>query len=221
MPELPWSVKVLPLPFKLYAGTYCLLSLAAMLAFAFKHSQVELAGRAYWRFLLVPWKCVTFLLLSLSITLPAPYLDIDSWDMPVAAGQSLAAFLVAPWAVGVFYRSFKIRLRPLPLILAFWLPLLADTRIPVPIAGLVTDALVWVVIPVATGILLRSRWSAVPKFWDRTAIGFASLSIVFIILVVVAANRDKLAALGPSLALGMLALNLAGYAFAFGAGTLL
>jgi BASS family bile acid:Na+ symporter len=35
------------------------------------------------------------------------------------------------------------------------------------------------------------------------------------VLVVVAANRDHLAALGPSLATGMLALNLAGYALAF------
>jgi len=53
---------------------------------------------------------------------------------------------------------------------------------------------------------------------DRLPLETSSL-IVLIILVVVAANHEHLAQLGPALALGMLALNLGAYAIAFSAAT--
>jgi BASS family bile acid:Na+ symporter len=102
-----------------------------------------------------------------------------------------------------------------PLILAVWLPLLADTRMDVPVASMVWNATWMVVLPVATGIALRAARREMPKRWDAAATSLASLSIVLIILVVVAANRARLAALGPELALGMVALNLGAYALAF------
>jgi len=108
-----------------------------------------------------------------------------------------------------------------PLVLAVWLPLLADTRLAVPVASMVWNALWMVVFPVVAGISLRMLRPSLPGPWDRVATGIASLSIVFIILVVVAANRNRLAGLGPGLASGMLLLNLLGYALAFGVGTLL
>ncbi len=106
-----------------------------------------------------------------------------------------------------------------PLLLALWLPLLADTRIEIPVGALVWNAIWMVVLPVSVGIALRALRPALPSGWDRLATGLASLSIVLIILIVVAANRDSLAALGPELGLAMLGLNLAGYALAFGAAT--
>ena len=106
-----------------------------------------------------------------------------------------------------------------PLLLALWLPLLADTRIEIPVGALVWNAIWMVVLPVSVGIALRALRLALPSDWDRLATGLASLSIVLIILIVVAANRDSLAALGPELGLAMLGLNLAGYALAFGAAT--
>ncbi len=106
-----------------------------------------------------------------------------------------------------------------PLLLALWLPLLADTRIEIPVGALVWNAIWMVVLPVSVGIALRALRLALPSGWDRLATGLASLSIVLIILIVVAANRDSLAVLGPELGLAMLGLNLAGYALAFGAAT--
>jgi BASS family bile acid:Na+ symporter len=102
-----------------------------------------------------------------------------------------------------------------PLVIAFWLPLLADTRIPVPVAAMAWNATWMVVLPVATGIALRAWGRERSRRWDRAATLTASVAIVLILLVVVAANRDRLAALGPRLALGMLALNLAAYGLAF------
>jgi BASS family bile acid:Na+ symporter len=58
-----------------------------------------------------------------------------------------------------------------------------------------------------------------PRGWDSVATAIASAAIVLIILVVVAANRERLAQLGPLLALAMLALNLGAYGLAFAAAT--
>jgi len=106
-----------------------------------------------------------------------------------------------------------------PLLLALWLPLLTDTRIAVPVGSLVWNATWMVVLPVSIGIVVRSLRPALLPGWDRIATSLASLSIVLIILVVVAANHVRLATLGPDIALAMLALNLAGYALAFGVAT--
>ena len=106
-----------------------------------------------------------------------------------------------------------------PLVIALWLPLLADTRVNLPVASMVWNTIWMVVLPVLTGIGLRSLGSRLPRAWDSLATGLASLAIVLIILVVVATNRERLVQLGPALALGMLALNLGAYALAFGAAT--
>jgi BASS family bile acid:Na+ symporter len=102
-----------------------------------------------------------------------------------------------------------------PLVIAVWLPLLADTRIPVPVGAMAWNATWMVVLPVATGIALRAWRRDLSRRWDRAATLIASIAIVLILLVVVAANRDRLATLGPRLALGMLALNLGAYGLAF------
>jgi BASS family bile acid:Na+ symporter len=102
-----------------------------------------------------------------------------------------------------------------PVVLALWLPVLAGTRMNLPVGPLVWNATWMVVLPVAAGIALRLVRRRMPRRWDRAATVLAATAIVLIVLVVVAANRDHIAALGLPLATGMLALNLAGYALAF------
>ena len=106
-----------------------------------------------------------------------------------------------------------------PLVIAFWLPLLADTRIHVPVGAMAWNATWMVVLPVALGMTLRGWRKDLSHGWDRWAKLIASAAIVLILLVVVAANRDRLAGLGAPLALAMLGLNLAAYGLAFAAGT--
>jgi BASS family bile acid:Na+ symporter len=106
-----------------------------------------------------------------------------------------------------------------PLVIATWLPLLADTRMNVPVAAMAWNATWMVVLPVAAGIAFRAWRSDLSRRWDRGATLIASVAIVLIILVVVAANRDRLARLGPGLAVAMLGLNLSAYALAFAAAT--
>ncbi len=108
-----------------------------------------------------------------------------------------------------------------PLILAFWLPLLADTRLEVPVAALAWSAVWMVVLPVAAGIVTRHLKAKIPGWWDRAATMIASVSIVLIILVVVAGNRAHLTNIGPTLAAAMVGLNLSGYSLGFAAAKLL
>lgn len=108
-----------------------------------------------------------------------------------------------------------------PLVIALWLPLLADTRMDVPVAPMVWNALWMVVGPVIAGIAARRIRPDAPPLWDRIATGVASAAIVVIVVVVLASNRERLSSLGPALAAAMIALNLAGYGFAFLAATAL
>jgi BASS family bile acid:Na+ symporter len=106
-----------------------------------------------------------------------------------------------------------------PLVIALWLPLLAGERMDVPVGPMVWNAVWMVVLPVLAGIAMRTSGARMPRGWDSVATAIASAAIVLIILVVVAANRERLAQLGPLLALAMLALNVGAYGLAFGAAT--
>ena len=108
-----------------------------------------------------------------------------------------------------------------PLILAFWLPLLANIHLNVPVRSLAWNATWMAVLPVTAGIGIRYFSSKMPSWWDRVATILASTTIVLIILIVVAVNREQLSNIGPFLALAMLGLNLGGYSLAYGAGRIL
>jgi len=106
-----------------------------------------------------------------------------------------------------------------PVVLAAWLPILAGARVPLPAGPIAANAAWMVVLPVAAGIGLRLWRTDMPRHWEKAATSLASLAIVLIVLVVVAANRDHLADLGPAVAAAMVALNLVAYGLAFLAAT--
>jgi bile acid:Na+ symporter, BASS family len=108
-----------------------------------------------------------------------------------------------------------------PLVIALWLPILADARLDVPLGPLVWNAVWMVVLPVVAGIGLRWWRGSMPAAWHRTATLLASAAIVLIVLVVVAANRKALGQLGAPLALAMVGLNVTAYALAHALATLL
>jgi BASS family bile acid:Na+ symporter len=108
-----------------------------------------------------------------------------------------------------------------PVVIGFWLPLLADARIDVPVLPLMWNATWMVVAPVCVGITIRYFRDAVAPWWNRFAGGTAAAAIVLIVLVVVAANRDHLTGIGGGLAASMLLLNIIGYGLAYAVGRLL
>jgi BASS family bile acid:Na+ symporter len=108
-----------------------------------------------------------------------------------------------------------------PLVLAFWLPILADTRLALPLWKMVFDATWMVVLPIVIGAVVRIKVTVLPKRWPAIATGVASAAIILIVLVVIAVNKQRLMGLGSQLIVAMLALNLAAYGTAFVAATVL
>jgi len=98
-----------------------------------------------------------------------------------------------------------------PLTLSLFLSAVTDKKIEFPVGQVFLDLCWTVVVPIALGYL-ASRW--IP-FW-RTIAGrvgsiIANLTILWIIAVVVALNRESLAALSWILPCALLAINVLGY----------
>ncbi|MGE0707855.1 MAG: hypothetical protein AB7N76_12900 [Planctomycetota bacterium] len=101
-------------------GSYLALSAVLLAACAARRRDLTVLQPVYWSFLLRPWKLASFAVLGLGITLPAPYLDYHSWDVPIAAGQAVLSFLLAPWSVGVLARALRARRAGFPEATALW-----------------------------------------------------------------------------------------------------
>lgn len=73
-------------------------------------------GDAYQRFLIQPWKVITFAIATIGMVAIAPYTGDPTWDYFDAAFMAVFTFLSAPWAVGAIYRAVR---RWLPLKQAY------------------------------------------------------------------------------------------------------
>ena len=75
----------------------------------------------YFRFLLLPWKVITFLFAAAGITLIAPYSGDYTWDYVDALFMSILTFITAPWAIGILFLSFRKRCFDKQFVLALYL----------------------------------------------------------------------------------------------------
>lgn len=82
---------------------------AAALLLALRPGDFSITGAAYRRYLLQPWKLVSFALAAVGITAIAPYTGDPTWDYFDAAMMSALTFATAPWAVGTLYRALRER----------------------------------------------------------------------------------------------------------------
>lgn len=72
-------------------------------------SEFTLTSTPYLKFLLRPWKIVTFIVATLGIILIAPYTGNPTWDYIDAALMSILTFVTAPWSIGTLYRGIKFK----------------------------------------------------------------------------------------------------------------
>lgn len=93
----------------LYVAVWGAACLGALGLFLVHRGRFTIASAAYWRFLLVRWKLVTFMLAATGITVIAPYTGDPTWDYVDAAFMSVLAFATAPWVVGTLYRAVRGR----------------------------------------------------------------------------------------------------------------
>jgi hypothetical protein len=89
-------------------GAACLVAAAMVLS---NPKAYSFTTPAYFRFLGVPWKLVTFAVSGIGMTVVAPYTVDPTWDYYDAAFMSILTFLTAPWVTGTFYLAFRGRAR--------------------------------------------------------------------------------------------------------------
>ena len=77
----------------------------------------------YWKYLLRPWKVVTFAAAAVGMTVIAPYTGDPTWDYFDAFFMSVFTFLSSPWSVGALYKSLRGRLglRQAYVAFCFWM----------------------------------------------------------------------------------------------------
>jgi hypothetical protein len=63
-----------------YVAVWGAACIGALALFLVRRGRFTIASAAYWRFLLVPWKLVTFVLAAAGITMIAPYTSDPTWD---------------------------------------------------------------------------------------------------------------------------------------------
>jgi BASS family bile acid:Na+ symporter len=122
-----------------------------------------------------------------------------SYSVSLTTSATLLSPLVVPWVLWLFLRE----------------------RVEFPTLKVAAELGWMVVAPVVAGHLLSRTWAPWEAGARRAGAVIANLTILWIIAVVVAANREKLADLNGSLLSALLAVNLGGYLAGFFGGSAL
>ena len=122
-----------------------------------------------------------------------------SYSVSLTTSATVLSPLVVPWALWLFLRQ----------------------RVEFPTLKVALDLVWMVVLPVVAGHLASRAWPAWEAAAKRAAAIIANLTILWIIAVVVAANRENFSSLNASLLSALLAVNLGGYLAGFFGGSAL
>jgi len=85
-------------------ATACFIALALFLR---SPSRFRIGQRAYWHFLVEPWKLATFLVSGATVTFIAPYTGDPTWDRIDGFFMSVFCYATAPWVVAVIYEAAR------------------------------------------------------------------------------------------------------------------
>ncbi len=92
---------------KIYLALWLSALILSLFAVFRNRKECSLLQKVYWKFLFERWKIFTFAAATLIITLVAPYSGDPTWDVPDSIIISMLTFILAPWSVGVLYRSLR------------------------------------------------------------------------------------------------------------------
>jgi hypothetical protein len=83
---------------KYYMTAWLILLVVALTLIIIKQDHFPFTKSAYWRFLLQPWKAITFVMAFIPMLYLAPYSGDPTWDYIDASFMSILTFVTAPWA---------------------------------------------------------------------------------------------------------------------------
>ncbi len=93
-----------------YVAAWLTASVVALVLVARSPSTFAITRRAYWRFLLAPWRVATGAIATAFLVLAAPYAGDPTWDAWVGLLMGVPTFITAPWSVGALWRVARGRL---------------------------------------------------------------------------------------------------------------
>ncbi|MCK4980228.1 MAG: hypothetical protein KAS62_07520 [Candidatus Delongbacteria bacterium] len=85
-----------------------LLAIAVIIVLKNKN-EYEFFDKNYWSFIFEKWKLITFFIAVICISTAAPFSNDHTWDLYDSILISVVTYFVAPWSVGILYKSFKKR----------------------------------------------------------------------------------------------------------------
>ena len=100
-----------PLNLEIYLSSYSLLMLICIVLIIKKRRWYNFLTKEYLRFIFTLPRFIIYVMGTLALIIPVPYLNAHSWDYPIAVFQPICAYLTAPWAVTIFYKIIKGRAR--------------------------------------------------------------------------------------------------------------
>ncbi len=93
--------------FTIYIIFWASACVIALIIFLMNRRSFVISPRDYCRFLLQPWKIITFLIAASTMIVIAPYTGDYTWDYFDAGFMSVFTFIFAPWTAGVLYKAFR------------------------------------------------------------------------------------------------------------------
>ncbi len=107
-----------------------------------------------------------------------------------------------------------------PIMTPLLMKLLAGSMVHVDVFGMMWDIIETVIFPIAAGLLFNKFLAGKANWLDKAMPLVSMIGIAFIIVIITAAGRDSLLAIGPLLVLLVLVHNLCGYFLGYWSGRL-
>ena len=96
-----------PIELRVYLATYLIICLACLFLVIKNRQKYNLFTKEYFRFIFTKERFLIYVLGTVILIIPIPFLKIHSWDYTIAIFQPILAYLTAPWAVEIFCKIEK------------------------------------------------------------------------------------------------------------------
>lgn len=140
-------------------------------------------------------------------------------SMPCGMASNVMSYLAnANLALSVTLTAIATLLSPF--LTPLWMKILGGQFIEVDALSMMWDIVKMVVFPIGAGLLFNRFFKGKLHWIDRIMPLISMFGIAFIIVIIVAAGRDKLIVIGPALIICALIHNVTGYLFGYQIGRL-
>jgi len=100
-------LSTVPGSLQVYLVTYTLLTLTSFGLILKKRQQFNFLTKEYFKFIFTKERFLIYVIGTLALLIPVPFLEIHSWDYFIAIFQPILAYLTAPWAIDIFCKIEK------------------------------------------------------------------------------------------------------------------